>query len=179
MIRFLQRDNRLTKALFIVIIAAASVSMVVYLIPGLTGQGAASADTYAVVYPHWYSRILSSGETVSQTRVNQIARQQIQQRNPQYADNPMIMNFFTEQVGKQLVQQQILLAEAGRLGIDATKEDVAQFLRTGPTGQAIFPGGNYIGDKAYASLVNDRLNMSVADFEDNIRRQIIIQRVDR
>ena len=40
MIRFLQRDNRLTKALFVVIIAAASVSMVVYLIPGLTGQGA-------------------------------------------------------------------------------------------------------------------------------------------
>ena len=38
MIRFLQRDNRLTKALFVVIIAAASVSMVVYLIPGLTGR---------------------------------------------------------------------------------------------------------------------------------------------
>jgi peptidyl-prolyl cis-trans isomerase D len=66
MIRFLQRDNRLTKALFVVIIAAASVSMVVYLIPGLTGQGASSADTFAVVYPHWYSRFLSSGETVSE-----------------------------------------------------------------------------------------------------------------
>ncbi len=44
MIRFLQsKDNRLVKALFIVIIAAASVSMVVYLIPGLTGGGAVSA----------------------------------------------------------------------------------------------------------------------------------------
>ena len=40
MIRFLQRDNRFTKAFFIVIIAAASVGMVVYLIPGLTGMGA-------------------------------------------------------------------------------------------------------------------------------------------
>jgi peptidyl-prolyl cis-trans isomerase D len=178
MIRFLQRDNRLTKALFVVIIAAASVSMVVYLIPGLTGQGATSADTYAVVYPHWYSRFLSSGNSVSQTRVNQIARQQIQQRNPQYADNPMIVNFMAQQVGQQLVQQEILLAEAGRLGIDATKDDVAQFLRTGPTGQAIFPGGTYIGDKAYAQLVNDRLNMSVPDFEDGIRRQIIIQRLE-
>ena len=56
MIRFLQKDNRMTKALFIVIIGAASVSMVVYLIPGLTGQGAHRADTYAVIYPHWYSR---------------------------------------------------------------------------------------------------------------------------
>ena len=35
MIRFLQKDNRLTKALFVVIIAAACVSMVIYLIPGL------------------------------------------------------------------------------------------------------------------------------------------------
>ena len=41
-----------------------------------------------------------------------MARQQIQQRNPQYADNPMIMNLFSQQVGQQLVQQQILLAEA-------------------------------------------------------------------
>ena len=70
MIRFLQsKDNRLVKALFVVIIAAASVSMVVYLIPGLTGQGAVSASTYAVVYPHWYSRFFSSGETISQEKV--------------------------------------------------------------------------------------------------------------
>src|ERR1700693_3659065 len=109
MIRFLQRDNRLTKALFVVIIAAASVSMVVYLIPGLTGQGASAADTYAVIYPHWYSRFLSSGETVSQVRVEQTARQELQQRSPQYADNPMILNFYEQQVGQRLVQQQVLL----------------------------------------------------------------------
>ena len=50
MIRFLQRDNRLTKALFVVIIAAASVSMVVYLIPGLAAGGAVSESDYAIVY---------------------------------------------------------------------------------------------------------------------------------
>ena len=62
MIRFLQTDNRLTKALLVVVIGAASVSMVVYLIPGLTTGESASPDTYAVVYPHWYSRFLSSGD---------------------------------------------------------------------------------------------------------------------
>jgi len=51
MIRFLQTDNRLTKALLVVIIGAASISMVVYLIPGLTGAGASSPDTYAIIYP--------------------------------------------------------------------------------------------------------------------------------
>ena len=56
MIRFLQTDNRITKALLVVVIGAASVSMIVYLIPGLTGGQGASPDTFAVVYPHWYSR---------------------------------------------------------------------------------------------------------------------------
>jgi peptidyl-prolyl cis-trans isomerase D len=177
MIRFLQKDNRLTKALFVVIIAAASVSMVVYLIPGLTGQGATGADTYAVIYPHWYSRFLSSGEVVTQLRVQEVARQQIQQRNPQYADNPMIMNFFTQQVGQQLVQQQILLAEAERLGINATSDDVVNYLHSGPTGAVIFPNGKFIGDQQYAALVNNRLGISVAEFEDNIKRDIVLQRL--
>ena len=179
MIRFLQRDNRLTKALFVVIIAAASVSMVVYLIPGLAAGGAGSPDTYAVVYPHWYSRFVSSGEVVTQQRVEQLARQQIQQRNPQYADNPMILNFFTQQVGTQLVQEQILLAEAQRLGITASNDDVVNYLHSGPTGAVLFPNGKYIGDQQYAALVNNRLGMSVAEFEDNIKRDIVLQRLRR
>ena len=157
MIRFLQRDNRLTKALFVVIIAAASVSMVVYLIPGLAAGGAVSASDYAVVYPHWYNRLFSNGDEILQTHVEQIARQQIQQRNPQYADNPMIMNYFTQQVGQQLLQQQVMLEEAERLGIAATSDDVVNYLHSGPTGEVIFPNGKFIGDQQYAALVNNRL----------------------
>jgi peptidyl-prolyl cis-trans isomerase D len=177
MIRFLQTDNRMTKALLVVIIGAASVSMCVYLIPGLTGGGAASADTFAVVYPHWYSRFLSSGDTVSQTRVEQSARQQLQQRSPQYADNPMILNFFEQQVGQQLVQQQVLLQEANKLGIRATDDDVRAYLHTGPTGAVLFPDGKFIGSDRYAALISDRLNMSVKEFEDGVKTDIIVRRL--
>ena len=63
MIRFLQaKDSRIVKAIFIVIIAVVSVGMVVYLIPGLTGMGVSATDTYAIIYPHWYSRLFSSGD---------------------------------------------------------------------------------------------------------------------
>jgi peptidyl-prolyl cis-trans isomerase D len=175
MIRFLQRDNRLTKALFVVIIAAASVSMVVYLIPGLTGQGTASGDTYAVVYPHWYSRFLASGESVSQQRVEQLARQQLQQQR--YPDNPMILGLFEQRIGQQLVQQQVLLAEAEKLGIRATDDDVRQYLHTGPAGQVIFPNGQFIGEDQYARLISDRFNISVKDFEDDVKRDIIVKRL--
>jgi peptidyl-prolyl cis-trans isomerase D len=177
MIRFLQTDNRMVKALLVVIIGAASVSMCVYLIPGLMGGGAASPDTYAIVYPHWYSRFLSTGDTVSQMKVEQVARQQLQQRNPQYADNPMILNFFEAQVGQQLVQQQVLLQVADKLGIRATDDDVRQYLHTGPTGEVLFPNGKFIGNDQYAALISERLNMSIKDFEDSVKTDIIVRRL--
>ena len=146
MIRFLQRDSRVVKAFFVVIIGMASVSMVVYLIPGLTGQGVASADTYAVIYPHWYSRFFSSGVTVSQQQVDKLARQQMQRQH--YPDNPMLLNLFEQRVGPQLVQKQILLAEAEKLGIQATNDDVIAFLHKGQFGELFFPNGQFIGTPA-------------------------------
>jgi peptidyl-prolyl cis-trans isomerase D len=178
MIRFLQKDTKMAKAIYFVIIAAASVGMVVYLIPGLMSGSVAAPDTYAEVYPHWYSKIFHAADVVSLQKVQQEARQQISQRSPQYLDNPVIMNFFTQQVGQQLVQQQILLTEAARLGITADNNDVVKYLHSGPTGETLFPKGKFIGDDAYANLVATRLNMSVPDFEENIRRQIIIQRLE-
>jgi len=178
MIRFLQsKDNRVVKALFVVIIAAASVSMVVYLIPGLTAGGGISANTYAVVYPHWYSRLFASGEEISQQKVSQQARQQLQQRNPQYASNPMIVNLFEQQVGQQLVQQEILLAEAEKLGITANDEDVRNFLHQGQAGQVLYPNGKFIGQDQYASLIATRFDMSVPDFEDSVRQDIMRERL--
>ncbi len=92
------------------------VGMVVYLIPGLMNTASATPNTFAEVYPHWYSKIFHSGDVVSLQEVQRAARQQLQQY-PQYADNPMILNFLTQQAGQRLVQQQILLTEAGKLGI--------------------------------------------------------------
>jgi peptidyl-prolyl cis-trans isomerase D len=177
MIRFLQADTKIAKAIYVVIIAAASVGMIVYLIPGLMNTAVAAPDTYAEVYPHWYSKIFRSGEVVSLQRVQQAARQQLQQY-PQYGDNPMILNFLTQQAGQRLVQEQILLTEAGKLGITANDEDVRNLLHTGMYGETFFPNGKFIGDAAYTNIINTRANMSVPDFEEAIRRQIIIQRLE-
>jgi peptidyl-prolyl cis-trans isomerase D len=176
MIRFLQRDSRVVKAFFVVIIGMASISMVVYLIPGLTGQGAAAADTYAVVYPHWYSRLLSSGSSVSQVKVEKMARAQLAQQR--YPDNPMILGLFEQRVGQQLIQQEILLDEANKLGIRATSDDVRQYLQTGAAGQVLFPGGKFIGEDQYAAMIANRFNLSVAEFEDDVKDDIVIRRLE-
>ncbi len=175
MIRFLQRDSRVVKAFFVVIIGMASVSMVVYLIPGLTGQGATAADTYAIVYPHWYSKLLSSGSAVSQEKVDKQARAQLAQQR--YPDNPVILGLFEQRVGQQMIQEEILLVEAEKLGIHATEDDVRQYLQTGQAGAVLFPGGKFIGDDQYAALVANRFNMSVAEFEDDVRHDIVVRRL--
>ena len=175
MIRFLQTNNRMTKAIFVVIIGVVSIGMVVYLIPGLTGQGAATADTYATIYPHWYSKFLGSGSTVSQQLVDKMARAQLAQQR--YPDNPMILGLFEQRVGEQLIQQQILLDEADKLGITATDDDVSKFLQTGQAGQVLYPSGKFIGTDAYTNLVATRFNMTVPEFEDNVRHNIVIQRM--
>jgi peptidyl-prolyl cis-trans isomerase D len=177
MLRFLQKENRVKKALFVVVIGAASVTMVLYLIPGLTGMGATTADSYAVIYPHWYNRLFSSGMTVSQQRVSQQARQQIQRQDPRYADNPMIVHLIEQQVGQRLVQQQILLAEAEKLGIHATDDDVNQALHKPPFDEYIFPNGQYIGADRYADFVASRINMSVPEFEEELRSDIVVRRL--
>jgi peptidyl-prolyl cis-trans isomerase D len=175
MIRFLQRDNRFTKAFFVVVIAAASVGMVVYLIPGLTGMGASTADTYAIIYPHWYNRYFSSGVSISQQAVSKLVNRQL--RNyPQYGDNPMFVHMIEQQAGQQLVQEQVLLAEAEKLGIQADDGDVSNFLHKGQFGDYIFPNGQFIGPDRYADLIA-RQNMSVTDFEREVKQQIIVSRL--
>jgi peptidyl-prolyl cis-trans isomerase D len=176
MIRFLQTNNRMTKAIFVVIIGVVSVGMVVYLIPGLTGQGATSADEYATIYPHWYSRILSSGSPVSAALVDKMARAQLQQQR--YPDNPTILGLISQRVGQQLIQQQVLLIEAEKLGIHASSDDVRKYLQTGQAGEVLFPGGKFIGDDAYTNLVANRFNMTVPEFEDNVRHDIMIRRLE-
>jgi peptidyl-prolyl cis-trans isomerase D len=176
MIRFLQRDNRFTKAFFIVVIAAASVGMVVYLIPGLMGMGASTADTYAIIYPHWYSKIFSSGVTISQQTVSQRVSRQLAS-NPSYADNPMIVHYFEQQAGQQLVQEQVLMIEAEKLGISATDSDVVSFLHQGQFGEYLFPNGQFIGSDRYTDFVAREFNMTVAAFEQEVKQEVIRRRV--
>ena len=130
-----------------------------------------------MIYPHWYSRFFASGATVTEEEVDKAARLQLQQQNPQYADNPMMLGYFAQRVGQQLVQKEILLAEADKLGIRVTNDDVIQFLHTGQAGQVLFPNGQFIGEDAYAALIANHFNESVTEFEEGIRENIVIHRL--
>jgi peptidyl-prolyl cis-trans isomerase D len=89
----------------------------------------------------------------------------------------MILHLFEQQIGQQMVQQQILLAEADKLGITANDDDVLRFLHQGQYGEIFFPNGKFIGQERYTAIITGQANMSVTEFEQEIQHEIILRRL--
>ena len=169
MIRFLQKDNRFVKAIFFIIITVACVTMVITLIPGIFNSQATSSDVYATIgYGGILGRFLPPANTITITEVQQAAARELQQYN--YPDS--LLRFMIPQAGQQLIQQNLEVDAAHKLGIRATKSDVRHFLHSGMWGQTLFPHGKYIGDQAYAQLVSQNFNMSRQEFEKEVKQGI-------
>jgi peptidyl-prolyl cis-trans isomerase D len=172
MIRFLQRDSRVVKAFFVVIIGDGLGVDGGVPDSRLTGQSATAADTYAVIYPHWYSRFLSSaldrepaeGGADGAGAVGAAALR----RQPDDS-----AAYFEQRVGQQLVQQQVLLEEADKLGIRATDDDVRQYLQTGPGRPGALSRRQVHRRRPVRQLIATRFNMSVPEFEDDVKNDIV------
>ncbi|HKO10693.1 MAG TPA: peptidyl-prolyl cis-trans isomerase [Acidobacteriaceae bacterium] len=174
MIRFLQKDTPLTKAIFWIIIGVTCVLMVIFLVPGIFNDATTSNDTYASIrHGGIVGRFLPAEDTISTADVQLVAQRMM--RGQQIPD--MLMPYFTQQAGQVVIQQHILLEEAERLGITATDADVRKFLHSGMWGQVLFPEGKYIGDQRYAELVNENFHMPVDKFENEIKKQIMSDRL--
>ncbi|HEY1501316.1 MAG TPA: peptidyl-prolyl cis-trans isomerase [Acidobacteriaceae bacterium] len=174
MIRFLQKETRLTKYLFIVIIGATCVTMVIFLVPGIFNDSTTANDTFATIrHGGIFGRFLPAQETIPVVDVQQAVRRMA--RGQQIPD--MIMPYYMQQAGQSIIQQRIMIAEAHRLGITASDEDVRRYLHTGQLGQVLFPEGQYIGDARYAELISDQLQMTVEKFESEVKDQIVADRL--
>lgn len=174
MIRFLQKDSRFTKGVFIVIISVACITMVITLVPGIFQDTVSSSDTYATIgHGGFFGRFLPADEQISTTDVQQLAGRILQRQGlPSFA-----LPFMMSQAGQMLIQQQILLNEAQRLGLTVTDEDVRRFLHTGMWGEVLFPGGKYIGDAQYANFVSQQFGLSRDKFEDQLKKEILTNRL--
>jgi peptidyl-prolyl cis-trans isomerase D len=168
MIRFLQKDSRFTKAIFVVIISVACITMVITLVPGVFDQ-TASADTYATIGRGGpFGRFLPAVDDISTSDVQLTTARMLQRQGLPEAYAPLLM----PRVAQGLIQQHIELLEAKRLGLSATDDDVRRFLHSGAFGQVLFPGGNYIGDAQYAEFVSQQFNMTREKFEDEVKKEI-------
>ncbi len=175
MIRILQQDNRVTKAIFAVVIGAAILTMVITLVPGIfdndtTGNSAVYATVHA---PGYFGRLAGDSKTITVEEVNRAAQQQLQQQKlPAF-----LLPYMMERAGQGLIERKILEREADKLGLSVSDADLARELKTGPLGQYIFPNGTFIGDDKYIDFVQSAFQMSVADFERDLKADLEMQRL--
>jgi peptidyl-prolyl cis-trans isomerase D len=147
-------------------------AFVIFYIPDFlrgSGADAAGADTIATVEGHE----ITAGE------FRRTYQAQLQAYRSAYGGN------MSEQLLKQLgVEQQILqqmvderaaLAEADRLGITVSDEEIRQNIFSIPAFQE---NGAFIGEQRYEQLLRmQRPPLSPSDFEDSIRRQLTAEKL--
>jgi peptidyl-prolyl cis-trans isomerase D len=169
MIRFLQKDNRVIKAVFITIISVACITMVITLVPGIFQNEVASTGTYATIRPaNPLMRVFGSSQEIQTADVQMMASRMLQrQQLPEF-----VLPYMMQRVGQGMIQQQVELVEADRLGLKVSNDAVVKFLHTGQFGMVLFPKGQYIGDQAYAQLINDNFGISRERFEAEIKKEI-------
>ncbi|MGH9531039.1 MAG: peptidyl-prolyl cis-trans isomerase [Terriglobales bacterium] len=155
MIRFLQSSERTAKYLIGGFLILLCFSLVSYLIPGsLTGDVEGQSGLVA--------RVGDLDITLQEVNsaANRMGRQQFPRGLPaQFA------GFFRQQAAEQLVVRKAILAEAHRLGLQVTDEELRAELRSGAVGQILFPDGQFIGQEKYQNFVQQNAGMSVAQFE--------------
>ncbi len=176
MIRVLQKDSRIIKILFAVIIGAAVVTMVITLVPGIFDTGGTSdATVFATVRePGVLGRFGGDSTGIKSTDVAQQAQQMLRQQG--LPENAMLMGFMEQRAGQMLVQTAILKHEADRMGLQVSDDDLRQRLRT-EFGQYLFPNGTFVGEDQYMNFVSTAFQMSVSDFESLVKEDMEIKRL--
>jgi peptidyl-prolyl cis-trans isomerase D len=80
-----------------------------------------------------------------------------------------------QQILQQMVDEQASVAEAGRVGIEVSDEEVRQRIFAIPAFQ---DNGHFIGDQRYQQLLRmQRPPLTPADFEDGIRRSLTVEKL--
>ncbi|MGH9649238.1 MAG: SurA N-terminal domain-containing protein, partial [Terriglobales bacterium] len=167
MIRFLQSSQKSAKYLIGGFLLLISFSLVVTLIPGsLTGNVEGESGLVARV-----DNLDITLREVTET-ANRMGRQQFQRGVP-----PQFAAFFRQQAAEQLVVRKAILAEAQRLGLQVTDDELRAELRNGPAGQELFPDGNFIGQEKYQNFVQQRMGMGVAQFEREQKEYLLLRKM--
>lgn len=170
MIRFLQTPGPIKKIVLSAILLIFCGAMVITLIPGGLGfdlSGQPSSGVIAKV----------AGQDITTQEVRARARALLQQQFPQGgAMANQLLPMFLPRAAEQLITGKAMVAEAQRLGLKATDADVRDELEHGRYSQTLFPGGKFIGQEAYESLLSQN-NLSAKEFEEGVKDDILQQKL--
>src|SRR5438067_1270738 len=168
MIKFLQTGGKTQKIVLGAILVFISALMVISLVPGGLMSDPSRASGRGTV-----ARV--DDQEISSVEVQQMARNMARQ---QFRGNipEQIMPYLMQRAADQLITQKTLRAEARRVGLRVTDEEVRNTLKT-EYGEYFFPGGNYVGDEQYENIVQNMTGVGVREFEDSLRSQLLIRKL--
>jgi peptidyl-prolyl cis-trans isomerase D len=147
-------------------------SFVIFYIPEFmrsTGADAVAGETIANV----------AGHEITAGEFRQTYQAQLQAYRASYGGNmseQLLKQLgVDQQILQQLVEERAALAEAERLGIRASDEEVRQRIFSMPAFQE---NGMFIGEQRYQQLLRmQRPPLSPSDFEDRIRRSVAVEKL--
>jgi peptidyl-prolyl cis-trans isomerase D len=149
-----ENTQKLFSRIFLgVVVLALSGGMLLYLVPTGPGDTRTSNDAVAKV----------GDQTITVAEIRQQLNQ-IKQRNQV---PPMLEPYYAQQILRQLLLQKEMEYEASQLGIRVSNDEIADRIKL--ILPAAFNGGAPIAPDQYAALVQSRAQMTVSEFEDNVR----------
>jgi peptidyl-prolyl cis-trans isomerase D len=171
MIRFLQTPGPLKKIILGGLLLIICAAMVITLVPGGVGSsfgfGGPGKGVVAKV----------AGEEVTTLEVQRQARMMLRQQFPRgNAMAAQLLPFFASRAAEELITEKAVLAEAGRLGLHVSDEELQDELQHGRYAAVFFPGGKFIGVDAYEARIQ-QADMTVPQFEEGLKQQILFDKL--
>jgi peptidyl-prolyl cis-trans isomerase D len=173
MIRFLQTPGPFKKVILGGLMLLVCVFMVITLIPGfgstgdLFGSGSDERGVLAKV----------AGEPVTTAEVQRYAHNLLQQQYPRGGPEvTYLLPLANRQAAEQLINQKAMDAEAHRIGLHVTDQEVGDELQHGEYADTFFPGGKFVGQDTYEAMI-ERADMTVPQFEQSVKEQILRQKL--
>jgi peptidyl-prolyl cis-trans isomerase D len=169
MIRFLQTPGRTKKIVLGGLLLIICAAMVITLVPGGVGSslGGPGQGVVATV----------GGEQVTTPDVMNEARRMLRRQFPKGGpQESMLLPYFNSQAAEGLIMRKAVLVEAERMGLRASNEDVLDELQHGRYAPTFFPGGKFVGEQQYQSILQAN-DLSVPQFEQNVKNEILVEKL--
>ena len=162
MLNVFRKRQSLVKIVLGFVLFLVCITMVITLIPGMTGDTGDTASNPVVAEV--------AGDKITSFEVQQ-SLQQVSQRNRIPSE---MMPFYSTQILNEMVLEKASLQEASRLGLKVSESELLEQLRQNPN---IFPNGNFIGQQKYEDLVSEQFGTNVAQFEERFRQALLLDKL--
>src|ERR1700682_5268528 len=171
MIRTLQNAGPTLKIILGAMLVIICASMAITLIPGGIGSSLGLGAPPAGVLATIGDQNVTVPEGQREARA--MSRQQFPRGGPQAS---MLQPYFASQAAEQLINEKALVAEAHRMGLRASDDELREEMQHGQLGAMLFPDGKFVGQEEYENFVQ-RNDMTVPQFEGLERDFILVRKL--